>query len=104
MDAERARLAAISAYVRSEFAKLGVDTAASTTQIIPAMVGDAEAALCLAAALRGQGVLAVAIRPPTVPAGTSRIRFALSAAHDDAAVEQLVTAMRACWTTLRLAA
>jgi 8-amino-7-oxononanoate synthase len=104
MDAERARLAAISVYVRSEFAKLGVDTAASTTQIIPAMVGDAEAALCLAAALRGQGVLAVAIRPPTVPAGTSRIRFALSAAHDDAAVEQLVTAMRACWTTLRLAA
>ena len=104
LDAERARLAAMAQRVRTAFAAIGIDTAASTTHIIPAMVGSAEAALALAASLRHHGVLAVAIRPPTVPAGTSRIRFALSAAHTDAAVEQLIAAMRACWPAHRMAA
>ncbi|MEJ0046654.1 MAG: dethiobiotin synthase [Rhodospirillales bacterium] len=88
MDGERALLAAHADAVREGFARIGIDTAGSTTQIVPALVGDAAAALALADALRARGVLAVAIRPPTVPAATSRIRFALSAAHDAAAIEK----------------
>jgi 8-amino-7-oxononanoate synthase len=104
MDAERAHLVAQSNRVRAAFAELGIDTGHSSTQILPALVGQADAAMALAAALRARGVLAVAIRPPTVPPGTSRIRFALSAAHDAAAVDVLIEAMRACWPALRLAA
>ncbi len=104
MDGERALLAAHADAVREGFARIGIDTAGSTTQIVPALVGDAAAALALADALRARGVLAVAIRPPTVPAATSRIRFALSAAHDAAAIEKLVDEMRACWPLRRMAA
>jgi 8-amino-7-oxononanoate synthase len=103
VDAERALLAEHANVLRAAFARSGIDTAGSSTQIVPALVGDAAAALALAEALRARGVLAVAIRPPTVPAGTSRIRFALSAAHDAAAIQHLVDAVRACWP-LRLAA
>jgi 8-amino-7-oxononanoate synthase len=104
MDAERAYLAAQADRVRAAFAAMGIDTGASTTHILPALVGRADAAMALAASLRERGVLAVAIRPPTVPQGTSRIRFALSAVHDEAAIDALVAAMRACWPALRQAA
>ncbi len=103
MDAERAHLATQSNRVRTALAALGIDTGASTTQIIPAMVGDAQSALDLAAALRARGVLAVAIRPPTVPPGTSRLRIALSAAHTAADVDALIDATAAVWPRSRLA-
>ena len=76
MDAERAHLAAQSARLRQAFAALGIDTGASTTQIIPAMVGEAQAALDLAAALRARGVLDRR-HPPRQPchAGTSRLPY-----------------------------
>jgi 8-amino-7-oxononanoate synthase len=104
MHAERAHLATQASRVRDAFNHMGIDTAGSSTQIIPALVGDAAAALALADALRAKGILAVAIRPPTVPPGTSRIRFALSAAHDAAAVDALIAAMAACWAGVRQAA
>ena len=104
MAAERAHLAAQSARLRQAFAALGIDTGASTTQIVPAMVGEAQAALDLAAALRARGVLTVAIRPPTVPAGTSRLRIALSAAHTAADVDTLIEAAASAWPRARLAA
>ena len=53
----------------------------SVTQIVPLMVGNAEAALALDSRFREAGVLARAIRPPTVPEGTSRIRFNVMATH-----------------------
>jgi glycine C-acetyltransferase len=59
-----------------------LDTGMSTTQIVPVIVGSNERALALAAALRARGLLAVAIRPPTVPPGEARIRFSLMATHD----------------------
>ena len=61
--------------------------------IIPVVVGDEAAALKASAALLERGLLVPAIRPPTVPPGTSRLRVALSAAHTDAHVDALVAAL-----------
>ncbi len=95
LDAERARLAASGERLRLALRGLGVDTGDSSTQIVPAIVGDEARALALAAALEQRGLLAVAIRPPTVPAGTSRLRIALSAAHRDADIDQLIDGLTA---------
>ncbi|CAA7626520.1 8-amino-7-oxononanoate synthase [Magnetospirillum sp. UT-4] len=92
MAAERARLQAVSARVRGAFISAGLDTGASSTQIVPVILGDEERTLQVAHALEQQGLLGIAIRPPTVPGGTSRIRFALSAAHSDEDVERLIAA------------
>jgi len=72
-------------------AALGLAPAMSA--IVPIPVGDATRALALSAALAEQGMLVVAIRPPTVPPGTARLRVAFSAAHDEADVDALVQAM-----------
>lgn len=90
LDAERARLSANGDRLRAALQDMGLDTGASSTQIVPAIVGDAARALAMAADLESRGLLAVAIRPPTVPAGTSRLRLTLSAAHRDADIEQLI--------------
>jgi len=57
--------------------------------IVPVIVGDAAAALAASDLLRDSGFLVVAIRPPTVPAGTARLRFAFTARHDDADIARL---------------
>jgi 8-amino-7-oxononanoate synthase len=57
-------------------------------------VGEASAALEASRRLHDEGVLVVAIRPPTVPEGTARLRFAFSALHPDAEVERLARAVR----------
>ncbi len=95
MDAERARLATMSAALRAALHERGIDTLASSTQIVPAVIGDAAAALAAGRKLEEAGVLAVAIRPPTVPAGTARLRFTLSAALSDAQFEAVLAAVRA---------
>ena len=95
LDAERARLAASGDRLRAALREQGLDTADSSTQIVPAMVGEAARAMALAANLEQRGLLAVAIRPPTVPAGTSRLRIALSAAHRDADIDRLIAGLAA---------
>ncbi|MDB5411557.1 MAG: 8-amino-7-oxononanoate synthase [Rhodospirillales bacterium] len=92
---ERTRLAAAGDRVRAGFRAAGIDTGKSTTQIIPALIGGEAATLRLSRALEAEGLLGIAIRPPTVPEGTSRIRFALSAVHEDAEIDRLVAAMTA---------
>jgi 8-amino-7-oxononanoate synthase len=67
----------------------------STTAIQPLIVGDNECALALAAALDEQGLWVPAIRPPTVPVGTARLRITLSATHTEEDVERLLAALRA---------
>ncbi|HXN82102.1 MAG TPA: aminotransferase class I/II-fold pyridoxal phosphate-dependent enzyme, partial [Myxococcales bacterium] len=64
--------------------------------IFPVLLGAPERAIAAAARLRELGILAKAIRPPTVPPGTSRIRFALSAAHTEAHIDAALAALRAC--------
>ena len=104
MDAERARLSAHAGTVRAALRRLGIDHGPSTTQIVPAIVGGEQAALDLAARLRAYDVMAVAIRPPTVPPGTSRLRLALSAAHTDADIDRLTSALARAWPTRAQAA
>jgi 8-amino-7-oxononanoate synthase len=62
--------------------------------IVPVMLGASETALAASRALREQGLLVVAIRPPTVPDGTARLRIAFSALHSDADVARLVEGVR----------
>ncbi|EKV30891.1 8-amino-7-oxononanoate synthase [Caenispirillum salinarum AK4] len=95
LEAERARLHANADRLRAVLSARGLDCCGSTTQIVPAVLGTEDAALSAMAALETAGVLAVAIRPPTVPAGASRLRFALSAAHSDADMDQLISAVEA---------
>jgi 8-amino-7-oxononanoate synthase len=74
-------------------AREGVRLGESATAIHPLVVGADEAALALSARLREAGFLVPAIRPPTVPEGTSRLRISLSAAHSRADVEGLARAL-----------
>ena len=62
--------------------------------VVPLQFGAPDAALAAQAALEAAGLLVTAIRPPTVPEGTSRLRFALTAAHDDRDVDRAVDALR----------
>jgi 8-amino-7-oxononanoate synthase len=62
--------------------------------IVPVIVGDTDAALQASELLRDEGFLVVAIRPPTVPAGTARLRFAFTAQHPDADIERLAAIVR----------
>jgi 8-amino-7-oxononanoate synthase len=66
----------------------------ATTTIVPVIVGDAARALALSAQLETGGFLVTAIRPPTVPPGTARLRVTLSAAHEEAQVDALSGALR----------
>jgi 8-amino-7-oxononanoate synthase len=90
MDAERAHLAALANHVRHRLRSAGFDTGHSTSQIVPVIVGDAAETLALSHRLEKRGILAAAIRPPSVPPGSSRLRLALRASHDATDVEQLL--------------
>jgi 8-amino-7-oxononanoate synthase len=70
----------------------------SSSAIQPLLVGDAARAVALSERLRHNGLLIGAIRPPTVPAGTSRLRITLSAAHSAAQVDRLLEQLALCWS------
>jgi 8-amino-7-oxononanoate synthase len=92
MKDERAQVAARAARVRDGARCLGHDTGASSTQIVPVIVGSAEAALAASERLRQAGYWATAIRPPTVPTGTARLRLAFNASHQGHDVDRLLEA------------
>lgn len=92
LDSERAHVAALAERFRSEARRLGFETR-SSTQIVPLIVGEADQALALTARLAEAGIWATAIRPPTVPKGTARLRIAFSAAHEDRDVDRLLDAL-----------
>ena len=66
----------------------------ATSPIVPVVIGEAEAALKASQLLEQEGFLVIAIRPPTVPAGTARLRFTFCAAHPDAEIERLAAIVR----------
>jgi 8-amino-7-oxononanoate synthase len=78
-DDRRTHLHGISNALRQKLATAGIESGASSTQIIPICLGGNEAALTVASRLQEAGFAVRAIRPPTVPAGTSRIRLSLTA-------------------------
>ncbi|MDH5653225.1 MAG: 8-amino-7-oxononanoate synthase [Gammaproteobacteria bacterium] len=75
---------------RQGAAQLGMDLMASDSAIQPLLVGEAEQALHLSEQLLQHGILISAIRPPTVPAGTARLRITLSAAHSETHIDQVL--------------
>ncbi|MBU7314706.1 8-amino-7-oxononanoate synthase [Paenibacillus oleatilyticus] len=77
----RQRLAASSRQFRSSLRMAGFQIGPGDSPIVPVVVGDNATALRFSSALEAEGIAAVAVRPPTVPDGTARIRFSLSAAH-----------------------
>ena len=89
----RHKLAALIARFRAGAAQLRLPLMDSASAIQPLRLGDARAALQAAQALERRGLLVVAIRPPTVPAGQARLRITLSAAHEEAQVDRLLDAL-----------
>lgn len=96
----REHLAVLIRRFREGAASIGLQLMDSDTPIQPILIGDSGRAMALSQALRERGILVTAIRPPTVPAGSARLRVTLSAAHDVAQVDRLLEALSQCWMPL----
>ena len=92
-DVMRAHLHKLTAQLRSGFHELPWKLIPSTTAIQPVLIGDNHQALSLSERLRECGIWVAAIRPPTVPQGTARLRITLSAAHRTSDVTRLIEAL-----------
>lgn len=79
----RRRVLSLAQHLRSALASAGFDTGRSVSHIIPIMMGDEAAALAASSHLQQDGFLVPAIRPPTVPRGTSRLRVSLCSNHQE---------------------
>jgi len=90
----REKLRALIARFRNGAAERGLKLMDSTTPIQPLLIGESAAALRYSEALQQQGILAAAIRPPTVPAGSARLRLTLTAGHSEAQVDRLLDALQ----------
>jgi 8-amino-7-oxononanoate synthase len=94
----RARLLANARRLRAGLAAFGRPAAGEPDgHIVPVAIGDARATVALGEALRARGYLVGAIRPPTVPAGSSRLRLSVSAAHTHAQIDGLLDALAEAW-------
>ena len=89
----REHLAELIGRFRSGASQLGFELMPSTSPIQPLIVGDPRRTLALSRALEEAGFLISAIRPPTVPEGTSRLRITLTAAHTSEDVDRLLDAL-----------
>lgn len=89
----REHLQALIKQFRDGATQLGLSLMPSNTPIQPILIGDSGQALALSQKLEASGILVTAIRPPTVPANTARLRVTLSATHTPTDVEQLLAAL-----------
>ncbi|MDP9523097.1 8-amino-7-oxononanoate synthase [Pseudomonas putida] len=96
----REHLAALIRQFREGAQQIGLALMHSSTPIQPIMIGDSAQALRMSRMLRERGLLVTAIRPPTVPAGSARLRVTLSAAHSEAQVQLLLNALAECYPQL----
>lgn len=83
----------ISSRFRAGLDARGADTGNSSSQIVPLITGSPAKAMELSAGLEEMGILACAVRPPTVPSGTSRIRFSITLAHTDGDMQKTLEAI-----------
>ena len=95
-EARRTHLQSLISQLREGLRGLPWTLLSSQTAIQPLIVGESKSALELSAQLREAGIWVPAIRPPTVPMGTARLRISLSAAHTEAQVQRLVAALQRC--------
>jgi 8-amino-7-oxononanoate synthase len=91
----RETLRALVLRFRAGAAELGLPLLPSSTPIQPLLIGDAARAIAVSEALLERGLLVTAIRPPTVPQGSARLRITLSARHTPADVDRLLEALAA---------
>ena len=98
-DAERAHLGQIAAALREDFSARGFDCGTSATHIVPVMLGTNEMALHVASELQRSGFAVRAIRPPTVPEGSARVRFSLTSRITLDEIRRLALAMDAACKT-----
>jgi 8-amino-7-oxononanoate synthase len=92
-DSRRAHLQTLATHLRARPQRAGFDTADSDSQIVPVLLGSNERAVQFAARLCDAGFAVRAIRPPTVPVGTARLRLSLHAGMSIALLDSLVEAL-----------
>lgn len=97
----REHLTRLINWFRAEAKALDLPLMDSPTAIQPLLIGDSEQAIAFSNALKEQHILVTAIRPPTVPKGSARLRITLSAAHTEDQLQQLLTALTTCWRSVR---
>jgi 8-amino-7-oxononanoate synthase len=90
----RQHLLALAEELRQRLKGIALNVGPSACQIVPVIVGDAQAAVDLSRRLEALGLLVPAIRPPSVPEGTSRLRMSLTAGHTEGDVDRLVEGLR----------
>jgi 8-amino-7-oxononanoate synthase len=86
----QARVRELARRARNRLGESGLRLPAGDSPIVPILLGEAGRAMEAAEALRGEGLLVMAVRPPTVPRGSSRLRITLSCEHTDEDVERLL--------------
>jgi 8-amino-7-oxononanoate synthase len=91
-----------AAYLRERLAEAGFKFGPTQSPILPLIVGEAQAATAMAAQLLKRGVYVIAIRPPTVPAGTARLRITPMADHSTADLDEAIAAIIQSGRELRL--
>jgi 8-amino-7-oxononanoate synthase len=90
MDAERGHVASLAQRFRTGANATRLNTGTSATQIVPIILGSPEVTLDMSARLRQAGLWVTSIRPPTVPAGTARLRLAFTSAHHESDIDRLL--------------
>jgi 8-amino-7-oxononanoate synthase len=95
-DAARARVRELSERLAAGLADLGIAAAASSP-IFPVILGSEERALQVSSQLEADGLLVQAIRPPTVPEGSSRLRVVVSASHRPEDIDAVITSLSRCY-------
>lgn len=89
----RARVLALASRFRERLAAAGFDVAAGDSPIIPIVIGDSERSVAVARELQAQGYDIRAIRPPTVPAGTARLRLSVTVRLSEPIIDDVVAAL-----------
>ncbi|AMA72396.1 8-amino-7-oxononanoate synthase [Aneurinibacillus thermoaerophilus] len=98
----RRRLLKNARLLRDGLTKLGFTLVEGITPIVAVMIGEAEKAVRFSARLEEEGVFAPAIRPPTVPQGSSRIRVTLMATHTQSEIHQVLTCFEKVGKAMRI--